>query len=66
MATHGIRPGIIDELWAYPLIVTGQLVLPDEQPAPRSATTPVDGTARATPRRPSARFHHTSRFGVPR
>jgi len=64
MATISFRRGIIDELAAYPLLVTGQVVSNPETPRPRRPAVQVDGTGVAARRRPFVRLHHTSRYGV--
>ncbi len=55
----------IDQLNAYPMIVTGQIVVDTAAPAHRTSMQKADGPAHQ-PQRPFARLHHTSKFGRPR
>ncbi len=63
MSIQSIRPSQSDQLLAYPLLVTGQFVSMPSQP-PRQSTVRNTGSGRVIGRRPSARLHHTSRFGA--
>lgn len=66
MATPSIQSSVISELQAYPFLVTGQIVPEIDSLQRNHAATRIDGTTRATNRRPFTRLHHTVRFGVPR
>jgi hypothetical protein len=56
----------IEQLNAYPMIVTCQIVVDAAAPANRPSAQ-HSGTSAQQPRRPNgARLHHTSRFGRPR
>ena len=60
-----IDRSLIDQLNAYPMIVTGQIVVDTAAPARRSSTQKADSPAHQ-PQRTFARLHHTSKFGLPR
>ena len=64
--TATISPRTVALLQTYPLLVTGQILPEIDTPHRNHPTTRIDGTARATNRRPFARLHHTCRFGVRR
>ena len=60
-----IDRSLIDQLNAYPMIVTGQIVVDTAAPAHRRSAQKADAPAHQ-PQRTFARMHHTSKFGLPR
>jgi hypothetical protein len=65
MPTTIVDRNLIDQLNAYPMIVTGQIVVDTAALARRSSTQKADGPA-LQHQRPFARLHHTSKFGLSR
>jgi hypothetical protein len=57
-----IDRSLIDQLNAYPMIVTGQIVVDTAAPSHRPSTQKAAAPAHQ-PQRPFARLHHTSTFG---
>ena len=65
MSPTNIDRSLIDQLNAYPMIVTGQIVVDTAAPAHRPSAQKTDAPAHQ-PQRPFVRLHHTSKFGLPR
>jgi hypothetical protein len=65
MPATTIDRNLIDQLNAYPMIVTGQIVVDTAAPDNRQSVQKTDAPA-SQPQRPGARLHHTSKYGRPR
>ena len=66
MPTAIVTRSQIEQLNAYPMVITGQIVADTASSGSRPATH-KSGTPAHLPQRPLfARLHHTSKFGRPR